>query len=335
MLIDPWGRRVSNLRISLTDLCNFRCVYCVPPEGLLTIVPPAQYLTRPEIVRFVRLMGKLGVTRVRLTGGEPLLRKDILEIVRALKGIETVKDLSLTTNGSFLAPLVYPLKEAGLDRINVSLDSLDPKRFEEITLSDTYGQVIKAVFLALQAGFPVKLNMVVLRGLTAKEIVEYVQMACDFPLEVRFLEFMPLCGTAWKPELVWPIEKVRSVVKEHFDLMEDEIPRLDSPAQTFKIKGGKGRVGFIASLTESFCDNCSRIRLSADGKISPCLFSDTQVSVRNLLRENAPDEEILRAIQLAVKLKPRGNWFRDHPFKFEEDKDLEFLANPMIRSIGG
>jgi cyclic pyranopterin phosphate synthase len=310
-------------------------VYCVPPEGLPAVVPPAQYLTRPEIVRFVRLMGTLGVTRVRLTGGEPLLRKDILDIVRALKSVETVKDLSITTNGSFLAPLVYPLKEAGLDRINVSLDSLDPKRFEEITLSDAYGQVIKSVFLALQAGFPVKLNMVVLRGLTATEIVEYVQMAYDFPLEVRFLEFMPLCGTAWKPEMVWPIEKVRSVVKEHFELLEDGTPRLDSPAQSFRIKGGKGKVGFIASLTESFCDNCSRIRLSADGKISPCLFSDTQVSVRNLLRENAPDEEIIRAIRLAVRLKPRGNWFRDNPFKYEENRELAFASNPMIRSIGG
>jgi cyclic pyranopterin phosphate synthase len=307
----------------------------MPPEGLSTLIPPSTYLTKNEIMRFVRVIGGLGVTRVRLTGGEPLLRKDILDIVRALKSVETLRELSLTTNGSLLASMVYPLKEAGLDRINVSLDSLDPKRFEEITLSNGYAQVIKSVFLALRAGFPVKLNMVVLRGLNAKEIIEYVRMACDFELDVRFLEFMPLCGAGWKPELVWPIEKVRSVVTEHFDLLPDDEPRLDRPAQTFRIRGGKGKVGFIASLTESFCDNCSRIRLSADGKISPCLFSDTKVSIRNLLRENAPDDDIIRAIRMAVSMKPRGNWFRDNPFQFEQNRGLAFAANPMIRSIGG
>ena len=335
ILVDPFGRRVSNLRISLTDLCNFRCVYCMPPEGLPSVVPASSYLTRQEIVRFVRIMGGLGVTHVRLTGGEPLLRKDILDIIRALKSVETVKDLSITTNGSRLGPMVRDLKEAGLDRMNISLDSLDPKRFEEITLSDTYAEVLGSVFEALQAGFPVKLNMVVLRGITSKDIVEYVRMACEYPLDVRFLEFMPLCGTGWRPDLVWPIGKVRAVVMENFDLAEDDVPRLDKPAQTFKIRGGKGKVGFIASLTENFCDQCSRIRISADGKIQPCLFSDTQVSVKNLLRDNAPDEDIVRAIQLAVGLKPRGNWFRDKPFRFEEDKDLAFAANPMIHSIGG
>ncbi len=307
----------------------------MPPEGLPTLIPPSHYLTKNEIMRFVRIMGEFGVYRIRLTGGEPLLRKDILDIVRALKSIETVKDLSITTNGSLLGPLVGPLKEAGLDRVNISLDSLDPKRFEEITLVDAYRKVVASAFLALDAGFPVKLNMVVLRGITAKEIVEYVQMACDYPLDVRFLEFMPLCGTGWRPELFWPIEKVRSVVREYFELSPDGEPRSDKPAESFKIRGGKGKVGFIASLTESFCDQCSRIRLSADGKIQPCLFSDTQVSIKDLLRENAPDEKIVEAVRFAVKLKPKGNWFRDNPFKFEENKDLAFASNPMIHNIGG
>ena len=307
----------------------------MPPEGLPAVVPLSHCLTKQEIVRFVRIMGQLGVHQIRLTGGEPLLRKDILDIVRALKSVETVADLSITTNGSRLGPMVHDLKEAGLDRMNISLDSLDPKRFEEITLSDAYAKVLGAVFEALRAGFPVKLNMVVLRGITSKEIVDYVRMACQYPLDVRFLEFMPLCGTGWRADLMWPIEKVRSVVKEHFDLVEDDIPRLDKPAQTFKIRGGKGKVGFIASLTENFCDQCSRIRISADGKIQPCLFSDTVVSVGNLLRNNAPEEEIVRAIRLAVKLKPRGNWFRDNPFKFETDKELAFSSNPLIHSIGG
>lgn len=332
-LIDSYGRQITYLRISLTDLCNFRCVYCVPAEGL-TLLPRSQYLTRSEIARFVRILGHLGVTRVRLTGGEPLLRSDILDIVRCLKEIETVKDLSITTNGSRLAPLLEPLKEAGLDRINISLDSLDPERFQEITHSDTYFEVLNVVHAALEAGFPVKLNMVVLKGLAEKEILEFVQMACEFPLEVRFLEFMPLCGTGWQADLVSPIQEVRQIVLENFDLLE-ELPRGDHVAQTFAIRGGKGKVGFIASLTESFCDQCSRIRLSADGKIRPCLFSDREVSVKDLLRREASEEEILEAIRYAAKIKPRGNWFRDHPFRKEEETPFAFQSNPMIRKIGG
>ncbi len=336
-LIDSYGRRIDYLRISLTDLCNFRCVYCMPAEGI-SFLSPSKYLTRSEIVRFVRLIGGLGVTRVRLTGGEPLLRRDILNIIRALKEIETVKDLSITTNGSRLASLVgangrSPLREAGLDRINISLDSMEPERFKAVTLSDTFHQVLEAVFLALQAGFPVKLNMVVLKGLTRQEIIRFVQLAKDYPLEVRFLEFMPLCGTGWRPDLVLPIQDVRSIVFENFQL--EELPRNGNVAQSFAVRGGKGSVGFIASLTESFCGTCSRIRLTADGKIRPCLFSEKEVSIKELLRDNAPDAEIIRTIRHAAAIKPKGNWFRDKPFREEENYDSAFMLNPMIRTIGG
>ncbi|MBI4352796.1 MAG: GTP 3',8-cyclase MoaA [Candidatus Omnitrophica bacterium] len=334
MLIDSYGRRIEHLRISLTELCNFRCVYCVPGEGLCPS-PSALYLTREEIERFVRLAGELGITRIRLTGGEPLLRQDILEIVRCLKGLPTVHDLSLTTNGSHLAPLAKPLKEAGLDRVNISLDSLNPWRFREVASSPFYWKVIESVFAALGEGLKVKINVVALRGLTREEIAAFAELAFLYPLEVRFLEFMPLCGTAWRPELVLPIKNVRSAVKENVELLEDDRPRLDQPAQTFRIRGGKGKVGFIASLTESFCDQCSRIRLSADGRILPCLFSGEEVSVGDLLRRHAPDEEILEAVREAVKRKPRGNRFRERPFGLGEDGDLEVARNPLIRHIGG
>ncbi|MBI1976851.1 MAG: GTP 3',8-cyclase MoaA [Candidatus Omnitrophica bacterium] len=331
-LIDSHGRRIDYLRVSLTDLCNFRCVYCMPAEGI-PFLSPSKYLTRSEIVRFVRLIGQLGVTRVRLTGGEPLLRRDILDIIHALKEIETVRDLSITTNASRLGPLVEPLKEAGLDRINISLDSMEPERFKAVTLSDTFHQVLEAVFLALQAGFPVKLNMVVLKGLTRQEIVQFVRLARDYPLEVRFLEFMPLCGTGWRPDLVLPIQDVRSIVFENFEL--EELLRNGNVAQSFAVRGGKGSVGFIASLTESFCDSCSRIRLTADGKIRPCLFSEKEVSIKELLRNNAPDEEIIRTIRHAAAIKPKGNWFNEKPFRSDEDYDSIFASNPMIRTLGG
>lgn len=331
-LIDSYGRRIDYLRISLTDLCNFRCIYCMPAEGI-SFLSPSKYLTRPEIVRFVQIIGQLGVTRIRLTGGEPLLRKDILDIIRALKEIESVRDLSITTNASRLGPLVRPLKDAGLDRINISLDSMEPERFKEVTLSDTFHQVLEAVFLALQSGFPVKLNMVVLKGLTRQEIIQFVQLARDYPLEVRFLEFMPLCGTGWRPDLVLPIQNVRSIVFENFQL--EELPRNGNVAYSFAIRGGKGSVGFIASLTESFCDSCSRIRLTADGKIRPCLFSDKEVSIKDLLKNNAPDEEIIQAIRYAAEIKPKGNWFSEKPFRREENYDSFFVLNPMIRALGG
>jgi cyclic pyranopterin phosphate synthase len=331
-LVDSYGRRLNYLRLSLTDLCNFRCVYCMPPEGLESVIPKSNYLTRNEILRFVKIIGSLGVDRIRLTGGEPLLRSDITDIVRALKTIESVKEISLTTNGSKLKKFLKPLKEAGLDRINISLDSLDPVRFKEVTLRDSYLEVLESTFLALEMGFPVKLNMVVLKGLTGKEIVDFVRLARDRELDVRFLEFMPLCGTGWRGELVFPIQKVRSIVKEHFEL--EEVERGDDVAQTFRIKGGKGRVGFIASLTESFCNDCSRIRLTADGKIRPCLFSEKEVSVAKLLREDGTDEEIIRAIRYAAEIKPKGNQYLEQPFD-ENNLEVKTLSAPLIRGIGG
>ena len=330
-LIDSYGRRITYLRISLTDLCNFRCVYCEPPEGHMA-TPPSHYLTKEELQRFVRIIGRLGVHQVRLTGGEPLLRRDIVDIVRSLKAVETVQDLSITTNASRLAPLIQPLKEAGLDRVNISLDSLDPKRFKSITLSDAYEDVYKAVFLTLKAGFPVKLNIVILKGLTREEITRFVDLAYQYPLEVRFLEFMPLCGSAWEPDLVLPIRDVRMIVGEHYNLKE--IPRGSDVAHSYELVGGQGRVGFIASLTESFCNTCSRFRLSADGNIFPCLFSDVQVSVKQLLRENAPDEEILQAIRLAAQIKPKGNGYQDTPFD-EKAPQAAAVNNPLIKTIGG
>lgn len=333
-LVDAFGRRHHYLRISLTDLCNFQCVYCTPAEGYPTM-PPSQFLTKQEILRFVKVIGRLGVHKVRLTGGEPLLRKDILDIVSALKSIESVKDLSLTTNGSRLKEYLRPLKEAGLDRLNISLDSLDALRFKAITLTDAYEEVMASVLAALEHGFPVKLNMVALQGLTRKEIVQFTRLAVEYPLEVRFLEFMPLCGTGWQEDLVLPIQEVRKIILGDFDL-DDEEPRLDHVAQTFRIRGGKGKVGFIGSLTEPFCGQCSRLRLTADGRIRPCLFSDQEVPVRELLRRNASEEEIVAAIRQALFKKPAGNPFCEKPFEYSEGQSSEFECETLaVMRLGG
>lgn len=336
VLMDSYGRKITYLRVSLTDACNFKCIYCVPPGGFPSIERSC-YLSRKEIVRFVRLAGTVGIERVRLTGGEPLLRHDIVEIVRDIKQETFIKDLSVTTNGSRLHPLLKPLKEAGLDRINISLDSLDPERFKQVTLSNAYHEVLESTHRALETGFPIKLNMVALKGLSSEEIIRFVQLAVDYPLEVRFLEFMPLCGSGWYPDLVFPIADIRSIVSNRF-FLEEETDRKDQAAQTFWVAGGKGKVGFIASLTESFCDQCSRIRMTADGRIRPCLFSEVEVSLGELLRQNAPDEEIIAGLQEAVRIKPAGNQFRNQPFKVDvqnlSEHDHE-QSKIVMRSLGG
>jgi cyclic pyranopterin phosphate synthase len=330
-LVDSYGRRIDNMRISLTDRCNFKCVYCTPADGF-PLLPKSRYLGLDHIVRLVRIVGATGVSRYRLTGGEPLLRPDIPEIVRTLKDVETVRELSITTNGSRLAALAGPLREAGLDRINVSLDSVDKRRFEEITLSRQYEKVRDGIHAALDAGFPVKLNMVVLKGLPDAEIVSFVELALAHDIEVRFLEFMPLCGEGWEANLVYPIADVRDVVRRQFELTERG-PRGDKTAQIFSIAGGCGSVGFIASLSEPFCDSCTRMRLTADGNIRPCLFSEYEYPVGPLVQNGASDDEILAAVRTAVANKPRGNQFVEKPFSADADDSVS--NGPYIRTVGG
>lgn len=330
-LVDQHGRRVTTLRISLTDRCNFRCVYCMPPEGQV-YMPRAHYLTRDQIVRFVDACARIGVKHYRLTGGEPLLRSDIVDIVRDLGGVSGVEDLSVTTNASKLAPLAGQLRDAGLDRVNISLDSLDAKRFEKVTRSARYQSVIDGIDAAVTAGFPVKINVVVLAGMEADEILMFADLAVRRSLEVRFLEFMPLCGEGWQPDMVLKISEVRDIVAERYEMTE--LFRGDKPAQTFTIDGTGARIGFIAPLSEPFCENCSRIRISADGKVRPCLFSNYEVDLAPALSADTSDEELERAIRSAVWGKPAGSQFSDTPF-VTASTHVETKPAPLIRAIGG
>jgi cyclic pyranopterin phosphate synthase len=254
-LRDRYGRRVATLRISLTDHCNFRCVYCMPPEGL-PHVDGHRYLSAAEVERFVRLAARMGVARVKLTGGEPLIRPDIVDIARVIRSIDGIDELSLTTNAVRLPELAAPLRDAGLDRVNISLDSLDSERFAEITRVDQLDRVWAGIDAAIQVGFPVKINVVVLHDMTKAEIVRFAETAAEYDIDVRFLEFMPLCGSAWEGSRVYPIAEVRDAVRERFDLIETT--RGDRPAQTFDIAGGRGRVGFIASLTLAYAADGGR-----------------------------------------------------------------------------
>jgi cyclic pyranopterin phosphate synthase len=331
-LTDSYGRRITSVRISLTDRCNFRCVYCTPADGF-AVAPSSEYLTKDEVARLTRLLSARGVTRVRLTGGEPLLRRDIVEVVHAVRCVDGLEDLSITTNASRLDEFAEPLRDAGLDRVNVSLDSLDATRFNEVVRSRQYDRVRAGIDASLRVGFPTKVNVVVLRGITDEEILGFVIMAMDLDIEVRFLEFMPLCGDGWEATQVYPIGEVRALVRRNHDL--DELPRGDKTAQVFDVAGGRGRVGFIGSLSEPFCESCSRMRISADGKIRPCLFSDYEVELKKLMRAGAGDGELMAAIETAVANKPAGNQFLDEPFTEHPAGGHTVGIGPFIRSVGG
>lgn len=327
-LVDRFGRTLDYLRISLTDRCNFRCKYCMPPEGI-RLIEKSKILSFEEIIKVAKNFLALGGKRIRLTGGEPLLRKNIEELVSNLAELKPELDLALTTNGTLLEPLLPSFKKAGLKRINISLDSLQEKRFAEVTFSTEFQKVLAAIFASLEYGFITKVNVVAMHGLTQEEMRNFAELAYNYPLEVRFIEFMPLCGTGWHPEWSLPIKAVRETIQETYHLRP--LARGTEVAQSYQLQGGKGTLGFIASMTEHFCDSCSRLRLSADGKLHPCLFSKKEIDIKTALRKQASDRELQEIIAHAVKQKPAGHEYRDNPLAYQQ----QLPQMPHIRSIGG
>lgn len=323
-LTDQFGRYLHYLRISLTDRCNFRCTYCMPPEGI-SLLPREDVLRLEEFERLVRVFVSLGVDKVRLTGGEPLLRKKIIALVASLARIDGLTDVCLTTNGSLLAPLADELKQAGLKGVNVSLDSLDPKRFSRITLRDEFPKVMEGITQALKVGLKVKLNVVALSDLGKNEVISFCKLTQQYPLEIRFLEFMPLCGTGYSPELALPIQNIRDWIDAEFDITTAF--RGKEVAETFKIKDAVGKLGFIASITEPFCDTCTRLRLTSTGMMRLCLFSDLETDLRLPLRAGATEAELAAIIKQAAWFKPRGN------VDYLAQKNYDEL--PKIRTLGG
>lgn len=322
MLVDSFGRRMETLRLSVTDRCNFRCRYCMPPEGLPWI-PSERYLSFDQIERVARTFLELGGTKLRITGGEPLLRHGVEGVVRRLSQLPGLQDLGITTNGYFLKEKAAALVAAGLKRINISLDTVNPCKFQWISMTDAFQQVWDGLHAALAAGLKVKLNSVVLKGITQREVDDMMALVIRHGIEVRFIEFMPLCGTGWRPELGFPIQTVREWIESRWSLLE--IPRGSDPAESYAIEGTSARVGFIASLSKPFCDRCSRMRMSADGIIRPCLFSKMGTDIKPYLNDNAALQEKLREI---VWGKPAGHG----ALTLNEWRGEDM---PAIRSIGG
>ncbi len=304
-LIDSHGRTVRDLRISVTDRCNFRCRYCMPAEGM-TWVPREEILTFEEIVRFARVcVERFGFDGIRLTGGEPTVRAHLPHLIEQLAELGT--DLSMTTNGATLRLLAGDLVDAGLRRVNISLDSLHRDRFEKLTRRDDLDKVLDGIEAARQAGFdPVKINTVMMRGVNDDEIVDFARFGRERDVTVRFIEFMPLdAGGDWNEKLVVPADEIVERIAEVFPI--EAVTRGSEPAERFRYLDGGGEIGVIASVTRPFCGNCDRVRLTAEGEFRTCLFALDEYDMRPLLRGGATDEALAEAVATAVGNKWAGH----------------------------
>ena len=306
-LLDTFGRVHNNLRISVTDRCNLRCTYCMPEE--VVFMDRGQLLSFEEITRFVQVAAPLGIDKVRLTGGEPLMRRELPKLVRMLAAVPGLKDIGLTTNGILLADEAQELFDAGLRRINISLDTLDPDRFRQLARRDGFEKVIEGIHAAKRAGFhPIKINAVSIRGITEHEVIPLSRFAREHGLELRFIEYMPIGADQWERDKVYFADEILAQLEREFGTLTiaaDNDPR--NPAQEWEYADGGGRIGIIASISRPFCMSCNRIRLTADGKLRNCLFALTEVDVKELLRGGGTDEQIAEVIRKNVWSKWEGH----------------------------
>jgi len=309
-LVDTFGRKITYLRISITDRCNFRCAYCMPPDGV-DLKAHNTIMRYEEILEVVCEAVKMGVRSVRITGGEPLVRPDVPSLIRMLSGIEGLDDISLTTNGYLLEKFAVALADAGLSRINVSLDTLNPDKFRKITRVGDLDTVLRGIAAAEEAGLrPIKINAVVIKGFNDDELIELAQLSIRHPWHIRFIELMPVNNQeAWGADFVDPQDAFVSVQEMHhilesLHLVPEQHTLGRGPARTYRIPGAKGLVGFISPLSEHFCASCNRLRLTADGRLRPCLLSDEEIPLLEAMRSG---EEVLPYLKQATAIKPHGH----------------------------
>jgi cyclic pyranopterin phosphate synthase len=315
-LRDSWGREIKSVRISVTDKCNFRCTYCMPAEGLQWL-GREEILSFEEIARIVGVLARLGVDEVRLTGGEPLVRRDVPVLVEQLARIEGVRDLSLTTNGVLLDRLAAPLVGAGLQRLNVSLDTLNHVRFAEITRRDALDSVLRGLAEAERYPQlrPIKVNCVAVKGFTETEVPALAELARRKPYVVRFIEFMPLdADEAWREDDVLTGAEIRAIIEEHYGPLEELPAKASSTSRRFRFADGAGELGFVNPVSEPFCSSCDRIRLTADGQLRTCLFSRREWDLKTPLREGATDGGLADLIRYAVRHKELKHKINDPGF---------------------
>lgn len=303
IVLDRFHRKIDYLRVSVTDRCNLRCRYCMPADGV-ALKDPGEILSLEEIARLVRCASELGVKKVRLTGGEPLVRKGLGSLVAQINAMPGVEEISLTTNGVLLARQAADLKAAGIDRVNISLDTMDKEKFRYVTRGGNVDMVWQGIEAALAAGLePVKLNVVVIEGFNDDEILDFVRLALDRALHVRFIELMPIGES--KGEGHVPVIRVQHEIKRHFVLQAGAGVTGGGPATYYTIPGARGSIGFIGALSKHFCSRCNRLRLTADGKLRLCLQKDLEVDLKKALRQGGDDTKLKQLFLHAVALKPK------------------------------
>lgn len=317
------------MRISVTDRCNLRCIYCMPSDGLKP-VEHKQILTYEEITRIVKVAAGLGVRKIRITGGEPLARKGITFLISSIRNIDGIEDISLTTNGILLSKYAAELASAGLNRVNVSLDSLRPDRYREITRGGDINNVLKGIEKAEGVGlWPIKINMVPIRGFNDDEIEEFARLTINKGYHIRFIEFMPIgAKDLWSDKRYIPTDEIRAIVEMIGPLNPVKVRKM-GPARYFRFDNAPGVIGFISALTHHFCGDCNRLRITSDGKLRPCLFSETEIDLKPALR-NLPslesEKEIERLLILSIEIKPEGH-------NIDKRTDLDSLK--AMARIGG
>ncbi len=314
-LIDNLGREISYLRVSITDRCNYSCIYCKPEEQF-EFIPHEEILRYEEIVEIIEEAVNLGVTKVRITGGEPLARKGVVDFIKKLRKIKKLEDISLTTNGFFLSEYAEKLKDAGLNRVNISLDSLQEEKYKRITRGGSLEKALKGIDSALKAGLlPIKINTVLIRGINDDEVEDFVRLTLGRPLNIRFIEFM-LSGEELKGnyrDKFISVLEIKESLAEKYSFRPIDINSGNGPAKYYQIKGGQGTIGFITALSQHFCKTCNRIRLTSEGKLRPCLFSNIEIDIKRAIRNTKADDKIIRSkiirnnIGEAISIKPEGH----------------------------
>ncbi len=329
LLVDSYGRRIKSMRISITDKCQFRCTYCMPAEGLPWL-KKAEILSYEEIERIARVAVSIGIEQIRLTGGEPLVRRDVPELVRKLRQIEGLRSLSLTTNGVLLKQLARPLAEAGLTRINVSLDSLVREKFTQLTRRDQLDRVLEGLeeVEKYPSIHPIKVNAVAMRGFSEDEVLDFVRFARNKAYVMRWIEFMPLdADQIWRKEDILTGGEIKAIIESAYGpLVPITGGDPSETARRYTFSDGIGEVGFINPVSEPFCASCDRIRLTADGQLRTCLFATEETDLRAVVRSDASDEELIRVIREAVWHKELKHYIGDKRFR---------RANRSMSMIGG
>jgi cyclic pyranopterin phosphate synthase len=327
-LTDRYQRTIDYLRISITDHCNLQCRYCVPFGGRNKL-PMDDILTYEEMFTIARAAVAAGVTKVRLTGGEPLMRRNMLQFCRWLADLEEITDLSLTTNGLLLEQMAADLKAAGVKRVNVSLDTLRPDRYTEITGKDLLGRVLRGIEKAAQVGLtPLKINMVPMRGVNDDEIVDMARWTETAPYDIRFIELMPTNGWARDrhSRLLMPIDEIRRRVASVGPLEDLPTIKTRGPATYAQLPNARGRIGFIAALSHHFCRTCNRLRLTADGKLRACLFAEEEVDIITALRSGAALADLTAIVQSCVDAKPERHCLNDDPSPFRNGRAMQAIG---------